>query len=263
MNAPALESKTIVIIGGTAGLGLSAARACVEEGAHVVAVGRNPEHVAEAQRQLGDAGLVLTGDATDPQTAERAVEAAVDRFGKLDGLYHVAGGSGRRHGDGPLHELTDEGIEFTLRLNLTGLIYSNRAGVRQLMKQGTGGAILNMVSVLGYSPAPRHFGTHTYAASKAGGIGFTRSCAAYYAQHNIRFNAIAPALVATPMSERAQGNDEIMDYIATKQPLDGGRIGRPEDADGAAVFLLSDAARFVTGQTLAVDGGWSITEGQA
>ena len=122
--------------------------------------------------------------------------------------------------------------------------------------------MLNMASVLGYSPSPKFFSTHAYAAAKAAIIGLTRSSAAYYATKNIRFNVIAPALVATPMSERAQTNDAIMRFTATKQPLDGGRIGVPEDLDAAAVYLISDQSRFVTGQVLAVDGGWSVSEGQ-
>jgi NAD(P)-dependent dehydrogenase (short-subunit alcohol dehydrogenase family) len=119
-----------------------------------------------------------------------------------------------------------------------------------------------MGSVLATSPSPKYFSTHIYAAAKAGIAGFSKSIAAYYARDNIRCNVLTPALVATPMSQRAVGDAEIQRYIATKQPLDGGRIGQPEDCDAAAVFLLSEAAGFVTGQVLAVDGGWSVSEGQ-
>ena len=107
----------------------------------------------------------------------------------------------------------------------------------------------------------KFFATHAYAAAKAGIIGLTRAAASHYAREDIRFNVLAPALVDTPMSERAQGDAETMGYIERKQPLDGGRIGAPEDLDGAAVYLLSDAARAVTGQVLSVDGGWSVSEG--
>ena len=195
-------------------------------------------------------------------TAPRAVDEALARFGGFHGLYHVAGGSGRKAGDGPLHECSDEGWAFTLQLNLTSLFHSNRAAARQFLKQGTGGSVLNMSSVLGFSPSPRHFATHAYAAAKAAVIGMTRSAAAYYAPHGVRFNVIAPALVETPMSKRAAGDEQIQRFIATKQPLDGGRIGKPEDADAAAVYFLSDVSKFVTGQVLAVDGGWGVTEGQ-
>ena len=115
--------------------------------------------------------------------------------------------------------------------------------------------------MLGFSPSPRFFSTHAYAASKAAILGLTRSAAALYAPQNIRLNVVAPALVATPMSQRAQGDDAILKFIRSKQPLDGGRIGQPEDLDAAVVWLLSDESRFVTGQVIAVDGGWSVTEG--
>ena len=262
MRVSKLSGKVLVVIGGTSGLGLSAARAFVREGARLVVVGRGAEKVEAAERELGSAVAGLAGDAMQPATAPAAIALALEKFGGFHGLYHVAGGSGRRQGDGPLHELTDAGWEFTLNENLTSLLYSNRAAVRQLLAQRSGGAVLNMGSVLGWSPSPTHFATHAYATAKAGIIGLTRSAAAHYAKDNIRFNLLAPALVTTPMSARAQGDPEVLDFIRTKQPLDGGRIGQPEDLDAAAVFLMSDDSKFVTGQVLAVDGGWCVTEGQ-
>ncbi len=139
---------------------------------------------------------------------------------------------------------------------------SNRAAVKTFLKRKTSGSILNMGSVLGYSPSPKHFVTHAYAASKAAVIGFTKSTAAYYAKDNIRMNVIAPALVETPMAQRAANDETILSFIKTKQPLDGGRIGTPTDLDGAAVFFMSDQSQFATGQVLAVDGGWEVSEGQ-
>jgi NAD(P)-dependent dehydrogenase (short-subunit alcohol dehydrogenase family) len=261
MQHSKLKDRTVVIVGGTTGLGLSAAQACVCAGASVVACGRNPESAARAEQALGSAGRVLVGDAIDSNTADTAIHIALEAFGRFDALYHVAGGSGRLAGDGPLHEVTDDGIEATLRLNLSSLIYSNRAAARTFLERGTGGSVLNMGSVLGWSPSPKFFATHIYAASKSAIIGFTKSCAAYYASHNIRFNVVAPALVETPMAKRAVEDNAIRQFIRTKQPLDGGRIGRPEDLDAAVIFLLSDASRYVTGQVLAVDGGWSVSEG--
>jgi NAD(P)-dependent dehydrogenase (short-subunit alcohol dehydrogenase family) len=257
-----LQGKVIVIVGGTTGLGLSAARACIRAGAKVAVVGRDPRNAEAAGRELGPSAAALAADATDPRTAERAIDLAAERLGGFHGLYHVAGGSGRQAGDGPLHEITDEGWRATLELNLTSLFHSNRAAVRRLLELRSGGSILNMTSVLGFSPSPRHFATHAYAAAKAAAIGLTRAAAARYAADGIRINAVAPGLVETPMSRRAAGDEEIRRYIATKQPLDGGRIGAPEDLDGAAVYFLSDASRWVTGQVLAVDGGWCVTEGQ-
>jgi NAD(P)-dependent dehydrogenase (short-subunit alcohol dehydrogenase family) len=281
-----LRHRVVVIVGGTTGLGFSAARACVEAGGRVVVVGRNPDSAKTAGELLGaGSSRVLIADATDSSTAPTAIDLALTDFGRFDALYHVAGGSGRRAGDGPLHEITDAGWDFTQKLNLTSLFYSNRAAVRQFLKQGAaithtaaggaeagasagptplpGGTILNMGSVLGFSPSAKYFATHAYASTKSAVIGFTRSCAAYYAPHNIRFNVIVPALIETPMSQRAAGDDDIMRFIRTKQPLDGGRIGRPEDLDAAVVFFLSEQSKFCTGQVLTVDGGWSVTEGQS
>jgi NAD(P)-dependent dehydrogenase (short-subunit alcohol dehydrogenase family) len=258
----ALQDRSIVIIGGTTGLGLSAAQACVISGARVVVVGRDRENAAGAGAALGERARVLVGDATDTATAPEAIATALHEFGRFDGLYHVAGGSGRRAGDGPLHEITDEGWDFTQNLNLRSLFFSNRAAAQQFLKQGTGGAVLNMSSVLGYSPSPKFFATHAYAAAKAAIVGLTKAAASYYASQNIRFNAIAPALVETPMAKRAAEDETILKFIATKQPLNGGRIGRPGDLDAAVVFFLSDQSKFVTGQTLAVDGGWTVSDGQ-
>ena len=257
-----LKGKTLVIIGGTTGLGWSAARAFVMEGARLVAVGRNPESVAASQRELGEGAKIIAGDAGDPATASRAIETAVREMGGFHGLYHVAGGSGRKHGDARLHEISDEGWAHTLHDNLNSLFYSNRAAVKQFLAQGTGGAVLNMSSVLGFSPSPKFFATHAYATAKAAIIGLTKCAASEYAAQNIRLNVLAPALVATPMSKRAQGDEAIREYIKTKQPLDGGRIGLAPDLDSAAVFFMSDESKFVTGQVLAVDGGWGVSEGQ-
>jgi NAD(P)-dependent dehydrogenase (short-subunit alcohol dehydrogenase family) len=253
-----LKNKSIVIIGGTTGLGLSAAKAFVANGANVVVVGRNEESVAEAKKILGKNAEAISGDAANVDTAINAINRCIEKFGSFDGLYHVAGGSGRKMGDGPLHELTMDGWNKTMELNLTSLMLSNQAAVKKLLELKKSGAILNMSSVLGYSPSPKYFSTHAYAAAKAAIIGFSKSIAAYYAKDNIRINVIAPALVETPMAQRAANDEEILNFIKTKQPLDGGRIGQPEDLDGLAVYFMSDASRFTTGQCISVDGGWGV-----
>jgi NAD(P)-dependent dehydrogenase (short-subunit alcohol dehydrogenase family) len=256
-----LKEKSILIVGGTSGLGLSAARACLREGARLTVIGRDDQNAVSAARELGSEVSLLTGEAVDPETSERAVAEAVKRFGKLDGLYHVAGGSGRSRGDGPLDEISDDAWQFTLDLNLKSVFNSNRAAVRQFIAQGSGGAVLNLGSVAAFFPSPRFFATHAYAAAKAAIEGMTRSCAAYYAKQQIRFNAIAPGATNTPMAQRAAQDEQILNFLAAKQPLDGGRIGVPEDLDEAVIYLLSEGAKFVTGQVIAVDGGWSVSEG--
>ncbi|UTA67069.1 SDR family NAD(P)-dependent oxidoreductase [Emticicia sp. 21SJ11W-3] len=257
-----LKDKKIVVIGGTTGLGLSASKAFVKNGAKVVVVGRNPESCVAAEIELGDNAIAMSGDAANPGTADRAIEMAIADLGGFDGLYHVAGGSGRKYGDGPLHEISLDGWNKTFELNLTSLMLSNQAAVRKFIELGTGGSILNMGSVLGVSPSPRYFSTHAYAATKSAIIGFSKSIAAYYAPYNIRVNVLAPALVETPMSQRASKDEVIMGFVKTKQPLDGGRNGQAADLDGAALYFMSDASGFTTGQALFVDGGWSVSEGQ-
>ncbi len=257
-----LSNKHIVIIGGTSGIGLSAAQAFIRHGAKVVVVGPHPDTNQQAQDLLGAQGLVYAGDATQEETAPGAIDLCLKQWGSLDGLYHVAGGSGRRLGDGPLHEVTTEGWHKTLSLNLTSVMFSNRAAISAFLKAGKGGSILNVGSVLGYAPAPQYFATHTYATAKAAIIGLSKSAASYYAKDNIRINVLAPGLVETPMAQRAAADPAIMDYIKTKQPLDGGRIGRTQDLEEAACYFMSDYATFITGQVLAVDGGWSLSEGQ-
>lgn len=257
-----LANKRIVIIGGTTGIGLSSAKAFIAEGAQVVVAGRNEESVAAAQHLLGKNALAIAGDAIQEGTAAMAIRRCQEAFGRFDGLYHVAGGSGRKMGDGPLDEMTLEGWNKTLELNLTSLMLSNQAAIRAFRELKQGGTILNMGSVLGYSPSPAYFSTHAYAAAKSAIIGFSKSVAAYYAKDNIRVNVIAPALVETPMAQRAANDEQILSFIKTKQPLDGGRIGQPADTDGLAVYFMSDLSKFTTGQVVAVDGGWSISEGQ-
>jgi len=257
-----LKNKNIVIIGGTTGIGLSAAKAFVSEGAKVIVVGRSEHSVSEAKTLLGENGAAISLDATHRGTAITAINICIERFGNFDGLYHVAGGSGRKMGDGPLHDLTLDGWNKTMELNLTSLMLSNQAAVKKFLELKKGGAILNMSSVLGFSPSPGYFSTHAYAAAKAAVFGFTKSIAAYYAKNDIRVNVIAPAVVETPMAQRAADDENIQSFLKTKQPLDGGRMGQTGDLDGLAVYFMSEQSKFTTGQVIAVDGGWSISEGQ-
>ncbi len=257
-----LSNKNIVIIGGTTGMGLSAAKAFVSEGANVIVVGRNEQSISEAKKILGKNGDGFSGDATHADTAVNAINLCVEKFGSFDGLYHVAGGSGRKMGDGPLHELTLNGWNKTMEINLTALMLSDKAAVKKFLELKKSGTILNISSILGLYPSPEYFSTHGYAAAKSAVIGFSKSIASYYAKDNVRINVIVPALVETPMAQRAAGDENIQSFIKTKQPLDGGRIGQPGDLDGLAVYFMSDQSKFTTGQVIAVDGGWSISEGQ-
>ena len=129
-----LENKNIVIIGGTTGIGLSAAKAFIEHGAKVIVAGRNEENVEQARTELGKNGQAVKADARKIETAVNAIDLCIKEFGDFDGLYHVAGGSGRRMGDGPLHELSLDGWNKTLELNLTSLMLSNQAAIRKFLE---------------------------------------------------------------------------------------------------------------------------------
>jgi NAD(P)-dependent dehydrogenase (short-subunit alcohol dehydrogenase family) len=259
-----LEGK-VVLISGSTGIAAATAEAAARQGARVASVSLSAadgEALLERLRPLGEA-LHVTGDLTAPAVADEAVARAVARFGRIDGLFNVAGASGRRHGDGPAHECTDAGWDFTLATNARSTFLLCRAALRRMLDQapaasGLRGAILNMASVLALDPEPRGFATHAYAASKGGIIGMSRAMAAYYAPRKIRVNALAPALVRTPMSRRADEDPDIRARMKTKQPLVEDLLPA-EDVAAAALFLLSDEARTITGETLVVDGGWRVS----
>ena len=252
----------VVLVTGSTGMAASAARALAAQRARVFVTSRTERHVRALGEELG--GGWLAADLSREPEADAAVAACFDRHGRIDAVYAVAGISGRRYGDGPLHEATLEGWDAVLAANLTGPFLVARAAVRRMLEQerdedGQRGVLLFMSSALARHPSPAHFGTHAYAAAKGGIESLTRAVAARYAAHGIRANAIAPALVATPMSERAQSDPEILSYLAEKQPLAGG----PIEADAVtpvALHLLSRESRSVTGQVITVDAGWSVSE---
>jgi len=260
------EGRSCLVTGST-GMAAATAHALAEEGAAVFVVSRTPDNAEGLAGSItGDGGRAswYAADLTDEDAVEAAVAACVEMLGRLDAVFNVAGISGRRVGDGPLHELTLEGWETVLTANATSHFLVSRAAVRQMLRQerdaiGLRGTILNMSSVLARRPSPRFFATHAYAASKGAIEAFSLAAAASYAPEGIRINVIAPALVATPMSRRAQEDPAIRAYLAEKQPLTSGVIDADE-VTGTALYLLSDDSRAVTGQVIAVDAGWSISE---
>lgn len=260
-----LQGKVIVLSGST-GIAARTALLAGREGAKIFIVSRtegNCRALAEEVSAAGSRCEFLAVDLTEAKSAEKVMGAAVEAFGRIDALYNVAGISGRKWGDGPVHECTEEGWDATLDTNVKSMFFLCGAAIRQMLRQdlapdGQRGCILNMASVLGFSPSPRFFSTHAYAASKGAILGMTKSMAAFYAPDKIRINAIAPALVRTPMSARAQENPDILDLMKTKQPLAEDLIDA-DDVAAASLFLLGQQSRMITGDVLNVDGGWCVS----
>ena len=268
MTHPGRFEGRVALVTGSTGMAASAARAIADEGGSVFLVARDPERVRSLAAEIESGGGSVAYESADlarEDDAERAVSAAIERFGRIDAAYNVAGISGRRFGDGPVHEASLAGWEAVIGGNLTSLFLVCRAVVRQMLTQepdahGERGVILNMSSVLSRHPSAEHFGTHAYAASKGGIEALTRSMASAYATHGIRVNAIAPSLVATPMSRRAQDDPAVRAFLERKQPRARGPID-VEDVTPTALHLLGPGARMITGQVIDVDGGWSVSEG--
>ena len=243
----------------------ASARRLAAEGASVFVVSRTSDHARSLADELvagGAQAAWFAADLTDATEADAAVAAAVTRFGRVDGLFAVAGGSGRRFGDGPIHDLTPEGWDRTLEINLRSQAMTCRAVVRQMLAQpvngsGTRGSILLMGSVTATDPSPEMFATHAYAAARGATNALMTTMAATYAKDGIRVNVVAPGLADTPMATRAAGDARIRAYAARKQPL-AGEMMAPDEVAHAAVYFLSDESRAVTGQLLKVDGGWSV-----
>jgi NAD(P)-dependent dehydrogenase (short-subunit alcohol dehydrogenase family) len=259
-----LHDRACLVTGST-GIGAAVATQLAAEGASVFVVSLHLEHaqaLADSITRAGGRAGWAAADLTDEAEATAAVASAAAAFGRIDGLFSVAGGSGRRYGDGPVDRLTAGAFDETIALNLRSQALVCAAVVRQMLGQtpnasGTRGSILLVSSVLASHPVPELFGTHAYAAAKGGILGLATAMAAAYAVKGIRVNVIAPALVTTPMAERAASDSATVAFARRKQPLVGGFLD-PIDVAHGAVYLLSDEARGVTAQVLAIDGGWSI-----
>jgi NAD(P)-dependent dehydrogenase (short-subunit alcohol dehydrogenase family) len=255
----------VCLVTGSTGMAAASARRFAAEGGHVFVVSRTPQHVRALIGEIVAAGGAVDGgaaDLTDEAAVATAIGACAARFGRIDGLFSVAGGSGRRFGDGPIHAMTRDAWDRTLELNLTTQALVCSAVAAQMRDQepnasGTRGSILLMGSVTSSDPAPEHFATHAYAAAKGALTSLMTTMAATYLPDRIRVNVVAPGLTATPMAGRAAGDPAVRAYAARKQPL-AGELMEADEVAHAAVYFLSDESRTVTGQLLKVDGGWSV-----
>ena len=260
-----MNSK-VYIITGSSGIAAETIKLAVVLGAKVFYIGRNIDHCEQLLHDIHESGFdadYMVGDLTHPNVAIDLVQKCVEKHGRIDGLYNVAGISGRRFGDGPIHECTEEGWHTTLNTNVTTQYRMCREVVRQMLTQepdsdGLRGTILNMASILGLSPEPKFFSTIAYAAAKGAIISMSQSMAAKYSLNKIRVNTIAPGLALTRMSVRASQNDEIVNFMKIKQPLIEA-VMDAKDVANASIFLLSSQSKTITGDVLKVDAGWSIS----
>ncbi|MEW5974848.1 MAG: SDR family oxidoreductase [Acidobacteriota bacterium] len=256
----------VCLITGSSGIGAATAELAGREGACVFVCSNAEADCARLSLELSRQGVpcgFCVADLRCSPGVTQAVQACLSRFSRIDALFNVAGISGRRLGDGPIHECTEEGWDTILETNLRSVFLMCRAVISQMLTQEPGadglrGAVLNMASVLAFSPESRFFATHAYAASKSAIIGLSRAMASYYAPFKIRINALAPGLVRTPMSVRAQSDAQIGEYMKTKQALAEDLL-EPEAVARAAVFLMSSDSASITGDVLTVDGGWTVT----
>jgi len=248
--SPAAERRVALVTGAGGGIGSAVALALAAEGLQVVAADRDVAGVPADPRIEAHAA-----DLRDDAAAAGAVAVATGRHGRLDVVFNGAGISGRRFGDGPVDRCTPAGWDTVLDANLRSVFLVCRHAIPALRAAG-GGAVVNLASVLGLVGGDEDFATHAYAASKGAIVALTRAMAVNYAPDGIACNVVAPGLIATPMSARAQQDPRIRARLGELQPLTGD-FGRPEDVAAAVVYLAGPGARFVTGTVLTVDGGWT------
>jgi NAD(P)-dependent dehydrogenase (short-subunit alcohol dehydrogenase family) len=212
-----------------------------------------PERTTPAanDRLLSPWGSFVVGDVSVRADAERMVEAAITRWGRLDIVVNNAGISGSRQAT-LAHTTPDEEWERVMAINVNGVFRVASAAIRQMLEQGSG-TIINMASAASFVPFPARA---AYNASKGAVVSFTRALALDYAPNHIRVNAICPGMVETAMTRWRLDVPELRQQVLDMIPW--GRIGRPEDIASAAVYLASDDADYVTGHMLVVDGGWII-----
>jgi NAD(P)-dependent dehydrogenase (short-subunit alcohol dehydrogenase family) len=248
-----LGNKVALITGGTTGIGRDAAILFAKEGAKVVFSGRREvegNETLDLVRAEGGDGLFVKSDASKSADVESLVQKTVEKYGRLDVAFNNAGVEGKWV---PLIEQTEEEWDYVQSINLKGVWLSMKYEILQMLKQGGGGAVVNMSSVAGLIGAA---GAGIYIASKHGVLGLTKTAAIEYAPHGIRVNAVCPAVIETPMAERAFSDPAMAKRMASLHPL--GRFGKPMEVAEAVLWLCSDKSSFTTGQYIAIDGGLLI-----
>jgi gluconate 5-dehydrogenase len=253
-----LEGKVALVAGGGGAIGGAIAAALSAAGAKVAVADVTEERAETAAVPIREAGgevLALGADATSEADCQRIVDATVERFGRLDIVVNaIGGGAGKVLFDA--EQYPRDAWDWIMELNLRSTLLATQAAVRQMIELGNGGVVINISSVraaLGINA-----GYSAYVAAKGAISSLTRQWATEWAKHGIRVNAIAPTFVDTPQVAMLLGDPDFKAGIVARIPL--ARVGGTDDMTGPVVFLASDAAGFVTGQILGVDGGLTATQ---
>lgn len=244
-----LDGKVVLVTGGSRGIGRSIAGSLAADGASVVLAARDGARLAEAVEEITGAGgraESVSIDVADRSSVAAATARVLETHGRIDGLVNNAGVTR----DNLVLRMKDEDWDAVLATNLTGVFLCTQAVLRSMIKQRSG-RIVNVTSVVGLMG---NAGQANYAASKAGVVGFTKSVAREVASRGITANAVAPGFIDTDMT--ATMTDKAREAVTAAIPM--GRVGRPADIAGAVTFLVSDAAAYITGQVLGVDGGFRM-----
>ena len=246
-----LQGKVALVTGGTSGIGRETAVLFAKAGAKVVVAGRREQEgqeTVEMLRPAGGDGLFVKTDVSKASDVEALVQKAVERFGRLDVAFNNAGIEGAWI---PIVRQSEEDFDRTINVNLKGVWLCLKYEIRQMLKQGSGGAIVNMASVLGVVGSA---GTSAYSASKHGVIGLTQTAALENAKKGIRVNAICPGMIETAMSDRILRVPAAHKFAVNSHPI--GRLGKAIEIAEAVVWMCSDRASFMTGQAVGIDGGF-------
>lgn len=243
------EHKVAIVTGAASGIGFAITVGLLNEGAFVVGADINEEGLRKVEKELGEHFLGVKADVAKEADHEDAISKTVDRFGRLDYAFNVAG-DGKM---GAITELSEEDWKFTVDICLTGIFLGMKHQARQMKKQKSG-VIVNVSSLNAHIPL--HSGS-AYASSKAGVEMLTKNGALEFAPYNIRVNAILPGLVVTPATEGMLANSEIKNAYMERIPLKRG--ADPAEMVGPSLFLVSDDASYISGISLLVDGGWSVS----
>ena len=250
MDSHLLAGKVAFITGGAGGLGQAMASAFADQGAAVAVAdlpARADELTTGASRLPRAVGVQL--DVRNPDSIRAAVQETVDRLGSLDIMVCNAGLNIRK----PSLEVTESDWDTVLDVNLRGVFFSAQAGAAQMIRQGGGGKVVCIASIMGLVGAPTS--SAAYCASKAGVVNLTRVLAIEWASHNIQVNSVAPTYVRTPLTEAIFQNEAFLRHVLSRTP--NGKLATPESVADAVVFLASPKADMITGTTLPVDGGWT------